>query len=143
MKEIDTSGWTPVGRSANSEYYAVGDHILAAVPNAGSSDTESTARENCAIQNAFFEKRGRGGLVVVFFDRMESQDKGARRVYQTEPDPNYFWGTALVGGSMLGRAMASFFLGLAKPRVPIKMCATLEEAKAWANELAKTGGKAA
>jgi hypothetical protein len=139
MKDIDTTGWNPAGRTSNTEYFAVGDDILAAVPDKGSADTEATARENCDFQNGFFEKRGRSGLVVVFFDRMASQDKGARRVYQSAPDPNLFWGTALVGGSMLGRAMASFFLGLAKPRVPIKMCASFDDARDWARELRAKG----
>jgi len=138
MRDIDTKGWTPVGETSNTQYYAIGDDILAAVPNAGAADTEATARENTNFQNDYFRKRERGGLVVVFFDRMVSQDKGARRVYQAEPDEKYFWGTALVGGSMLGRAMASFFLGLSKPKVPIKMCASLDDARAWANSLSTT-----
>jgi hypothetical protein len=41
----------------------------------------------------------------------------------------------MIGGSMLARAIGSFFLGLARPRVPFKLVATFPEGMAWARKL--------
>ena len=77
--------------------------------------------------------------MLVLFDRMKGQDAGARRVYQAEPDSKLLLGTALVGGTLLGRAMASFFLGLSKTQVRVKLFADLKDALRWARAL-KGGG---
>ena len=66
---------------------------------------------------------------MIFFDRMTSQDKDARKVYERMDD--VLTGTAMVGGSALTRAMISFFLGIARPRVPIKLFAEFGDAVAW------------
>ena len=71
---------------------------------------------------------------MIFFDNMVSQDKDARRAYQTDADPALMRGVALVGGSMLARAIGSFFLGISRPRVALKMFGTLEQARHWADE---------
>lgn len=139
MINPDTSGWKHVGDTTNTRYYLIEPHVLGAVPNQGSSDDAASARANTDFQNAFLRENG-GGAVVIFFDRMVSQDKDARRVYQTEPDPTVFHGAALVGGSALSRAMGSFFLGLSKPKVPLKMFASTEAALEWARGLGRTGG---
>ena len=92
----------------------------------------ASAEENVRFQNDHWRAEGRAGVVVVFADNLAEQDKGARRVYQTAPDPELMLGTVILGGTLLGRAIGSFFLGLAKPRIPIKLCSTLDEAVAWA-----------
>lgn len=130
----DTSTWKHVGDTSNTRYYLIEPHVLGAVPTRGTSDDGSSARANMTFQNAFLKEAG-GGVVVIFFDLMLSQDKAARRVYQTEPDPAVFRGAALVGGSLLSRAMGSFFLGLSKPKVALEMFADTEAALAWAREL--------
>jgi hypothetical protein len=135
MTQPDTSGWEAVGETSNTRYFAIRDRVLAAVPLPGSNDTLATARENVAFQGSFFAKRGQRGVVVVLLDNLVGQDKDARRVYQTEIDVERILVTCLVGGTLLSRAMASFFLGLAKPRVPIKMCKNLDEALAHADGL--------
>lgn len=137
---IDTSSWTPVGESTNTDYYAIDQYLLAGVPHEGAIDTETTARENVDFQNGHFRSAGHGGVVIIFFDRMVSQDTKARRVYQSAPDPDLMLGTALVGGTLLSRAMGAFFLGLAKTRIPVKMFADLEGARAWAAELLRARG---
>jgi hypothetical protein len=133
MTEPDTSGWESVGETSNTRYFAIRERVLAAVPLPGSSDTLDTARENVTFQGGFFAKRGTRGVVVVLLDNLVGQDKEARRVYQTELDVERVLVTCLVGGTLLSRAVASFFLGLAKPRVPIKMCKNLDEALAFAD----------
>jgi hypothetical protein len=132
----NTSRWESAGESTNTRYYKIEDGILAGVPHAGSVDDAASARSNIALQREYFQKTS-PGVCVVFFDNMVSQDKGARGVYQTEADPSFLLGTALVGGSLLSRAMGSFFLGLSKPRVKLKMFANLEDAIAWGRERIK------
>lgn len=134
MTEIDTTGWKPVGESANTDYFHIEPGVLGAVPRQGSVDDLASARDNVNFQNTYWREHG-GGVVVVFVDRLASQDKDARRIYQSEPDLSVFWGTALVGGSLLGRAIGSFFLGIARPAVPLKMCATLDDALLWARSI--------
>lgn len=134
MTVPDTSSWTHVGDAGNSRYYAVAEGILAAVPREGSVDDLSTARANATFQNDYFRQRG-PGVVLIFFDRMSSQDKDARRVYQSVPDPALMLASALIGGSLLSRAMGSFFLGLSKPKIPVKMFASLDDALPWARKI--------
>ena len=135
MMDVDTSRWTLVGETANSRYFELEPGILAAVPHPGSKDDRATASENQRFQNEHWCSRGRGGVVLVFFDRMVSQDKDARRVYQYEPDVRYMRATLLIGGTLLSRAMGSFFLGLTRSRIPVKMFGTLDEALAQARQI--------
>ena len=120
------------GESDNTVYYALDDGVLVAVPHEGSKDTGSSARSNRAEQVKYFRERGKKGGIVIFFDRMLSQDKDARRVY--EGMDVALTCTALVGGSMLARAMFSFFLGIARPRVPVKLFGDFESALSWVRE---------
>jgi hypothetical protein len=132
--DIDVSRWTLIGETSNARNYAVEPNVLAVVPHPGSHDTGETARENILAQAAHLRPRG-GGVVLIFFDNLASQDKDARRVYQAESDPDWMRGTALIGGSMMSRAIGSFFLGLSRPRTPLRMFESCEEALAWAREL--------
>jgi hypothetical protein len=135
--DIDPTKWTPLTPSLNSKNYEVEPGIYAAVPDSGARDTGETARDNIAKQREHLAPRG-GGVVVIFFDNLISQDKDARRVYQAESDPSWMHGTALVGGTMLSRAIGSFFLGLSKPRTPLKMFGSFDDALAWAREQNRT-----
>jgi len=132
--KIDVSGWKQLGEAGNSVYYEVAPRIIAAVPHPGSRDEEATARANVAFQLDYFRTAG-SGAVIAFFDNLVSQDKSARRVYQTDPDPALMLGTALVGGSMLSRAMGSFFLGLSRPVIPVKMFGAAADAVRWGRGL--------
>jgi hypothetical protein len=80
-------------------------------------------------------------VTVVVVDRVKDQDPRARRIWTDEVDSDLVCGLALVGSTMLGRAIASFFIGLARPRVPTVMVATVEQAVAWGGRtLANHGG---
>ena len=140
MVEPDITSWKKLGATANTQYYEIEPGILGAIPHQGTSDDEQTARQNNVFQMEYFRGGRLAGCVVVFFDRMKGQDAGARRVYQREPDSTLLLGTALVGGTLLGRAMASFFLGLSKTQVPVKLFGDLHEALHWARRL--SGGSA-
>jgi hypothetical protein len=142
MIQIDTSKWEAVGETANTRYFVIKEGVLGAVPHPRSTDNLTTARENMAFQNEYFKKRGEPGVVVIFFDALVEQDKDARRVYQTDGDDKLVLASLLVGGTLLSRAMGSFFLGLAKPRIPVKLFKGLDEALAWAEQLMSTQKRA-
>jgi hypothetical protein len=135
MIRPDTSGWTAIGRRGNSTYFVPFEGVLVAVPDEGCVDTAETARENQDFQHEHFRKRGRPGVILIYFDLINELNKDARDVY-TRSDPKYLRGVALVGGSLLSRAMASFFMGIiAKPLIPLRMFGSTEEALKWAREL--------
>lgn len=137
---VDTSGWKPIGESSNSRYFEIEKGLIAALPNPGARDDLASARNNLDFQHQYWRENG-PGVVLVFFDAMVSQDKEARSVYQTGTDPALMLGTALVGGSLLSRAMGSFFLGLSKPKTPLKMFGSVGDALAWAHQLMTTTEK--
>ncbi|UJR81647.1 hypothetical protein [Sandaracinus amylolyticus] len=129
---VQSHGLTHAGESRNTAYYRLDDDVLVAIPHEGSQDDGATARDNVARQREIFRATGKRGAIVIFFDRMTSQNKDARAVYQSMDD--VLTCTALVGGTMLTRAMASFFLGLSRPSVPIKLFATFDAALAWCRQ---------
>ena len=124
-----------VGRTVNSSYYVEDPRVLLAWPDAGALDTAQTATENMDFQINYFRSVGAPGIVMIFFDRMRGQDRGARQVYATRTNGSWAVGIALVGGSLLSRAIGAFFMGLSKPRVPIQMFATDEDAAPWIDQL--------
>ena len=135
MPEIDTTGWTPIGETANCLYFEIEPQVIAAVPHHGSSDNGATARQNVEFQLDYLRAHGGRGVVIVFFDQMTGQDSEARRMYSQLPDLSVMLGTALVGGTMLGRAIGTFFLGVARPRVPVQLFSAVAEALPWARSL--------
>ncbi len=79
---------------------------------------------------------GRPVVVVAFFDRTASGDSAARKVYNTEADPTTVCAAALLGGSMLGRAVANVFLAIVKPTgIQFRVFGEYDEALAWARKI--------
>jgi len=134
----DTSAWSPIGRSGNADFYEVEPGVLAVVPFDGVSDTADTALESIQIQLTHLRSSGRRAGTVVFMDPVVSQNSGARDVYRNAPDPTFQLGFALVGSTMLGRAVASVFMGLHPPRVPTRMFGTFQEALTWIRQTTVT-----
>jgi hypothetical protein len=134
----DTSTWSPIGRSPNADVFEVEPGVLAVVPFDGSTDTADTAAENIRIQLAHLRASGRRAGTVVFMDHVVAQNAGARDVYRNDPDPTFQTCFALVGNTMLGRAVISVFMGLHRPRVPTRMFGTLEDALAWIRQTTET-----
>ena len=134
----DTSGWSTIGRSGNADFYEVEPGVLAVVPFDGVSDTADTALESIQIQLTHLRSSGRRAGTVVFMDPVVSQNSGARDVYRNAPDPTFQLGFALVGSTMLGRAVASVFMGLHPPRVPTRMFGTFQEALTWIRQTTVT-----
>ncbi|MEM7158594.1 MAG: hypothetical protein AAF799_37485 [Myxococcota bacterium] len=126
--------WPIVGKTSNTVYYVDDEGVLLALPHAGAHDTGPTAHENVEFQKFHFDANHLPPIVAIFFDRLASQDRAARKVYADDPSPQWSVGFALIGGSMLSRAMGSFFLGLSQPQTPVKMFTTLQEARPWIRE---------
>lgn len=123
-----------LGETSNARCYRIEPRIVAVVPHPGCVDTEATAKENVDLQVRLLAAQG-SGVVIVFVDNIASQDKSARQVYNVRADPSIMIGSALLGGSPLGRAIGSFFLGLSRPKVKLRMFGDLSEALAWAREI--------
>ena len=134
----DTTAWLAIGRSTNADFFEIEPGVLAVVPFQGTSDTADTASESIQIQMTHLRASGRRAGTVVFMDTVVAQNAGAREVYRNEPDPTFQTGFALVGSTMLGRAVASVFMGLHPPRVPTRMFATFEDALAWIRNTVET-----
>ena len=132
---IDTTGWTPIGRSDNADFYQVEEGLLAVVPFEGTTDDARTARQSVQTQHDYLRPRGRRAGVLVFVDRVVEQDASARAVYRDEPDPAFVACYALVGGTAFGRAVGSIFIGISRPRVPTRMFGTVADAIAWARSM--------
>lgn len=129
--------WSPVGATCNTQYFLVGDDILIVYPNPGSVDDGASARENVAFQMGLAQKLGRPLGFVVVVSSLTSQDAEARRVYAAGMLPERSLGVALVVQNPLSRAIASFFLGLTKPKIPTKIVSSIEEGIASFEEVAR------
>lgn len=134
----DTSAWSPIGQSENADFFEIEPGVLAVVPFDGSTDTARTAAESIRIQIAHLRAYGRRAGTVVFMDSVVAQNSGAREVYRNAPDPMFQTCFALVGSTILGRAVSSVFMGLHPPRVPTRTFGTFQEALAWIQKIAET-----
>ena len=142
MEALDVSGLERVGGTSAGSYYLIASDVLLAWPNEGYVQTVDGARDSLQEQYRIAEERGRRHVVIVAVDRVQAQGAGSRRVWSREADPEIMCGLVLVGKTALTRAIASFFLGLTKPRVPTIMVSTIEEALSWAeSQLRDRGGE--
>ncbi len=132
----DTSGWTRVGETSNVDYFSIEPGLLAMVPHQGGIDGRETAQANSRFVNEYGRRAGRPIVLVSYFDGTASLDSAARKVYNDEADPTNVCGAALIGGSMLGRAIANVFLALVKPKgMVFRVFGNSSEALAWARRL--------
>lgn len=129
--------WKEVGSTSNTVYYVDHEGILLVLPHPRSHDTAATARENIDFQHRWFATHDDPPLLIIFFDRLASQDRAARKIYSEDTTSPWALGFALVGGSLLSRAMGSFFLGLARTAIPLKFFPSMPEARAWLHGLAR------
>lgn len=123
--------WPVLGRTDNASFLLADPRIIVVVPEEGCTDDESTARESIAFQHAYWKTHGASGAAIVLMDRVGHQTKEARRVYQALADPSLFTLFGLVSSSVFGRAVASVFMGLARPAVPTRMFGSLAQALEW------------
>ena len=135
MELIDTSGWTKVGGTAAGGYYELEPRILLALPNPGYVQDVEGARRSLAEFNRIAKDRGRAHVAIVLVDRVVSQNAGARRVWMDEIDHKLMCGLVMVCGSLLARAIGSFFIGLNRPRTPVSMVSSLDQARSAARRM--------
>jgi hypothetical protein len=127
--------WKEVGSTSNTTYYVDDERVLLVLPHPKSHDTAATARENIDFQHAWFAATDDPPVLIIFFDRLASQDRAARKFYSQDTTSPWALGFALVGGSLLSRAMGSFFLGLARTAIPLRFFPSMADARPWIRSL--------
>ena len=137
---VDTSSWKSVGSTSNSDYFESEPDVLVIIPHQNCADTKETANENVDFQHTHWKKNGRSGACIILFDHPSSQDKGARRVYAERSDLTVQTCAALVGGTALGRAIAGFFIGLSRPKIPTELFGDFESALLWSRRMNREHG---
>ncbi|MCX6155169.1 MAG: hypothetical protein NT007_13530 [Candidatus Kapabacteria bacterium] len=138
MMIVETSNWEKFGQSDNAEFFIIEESILSIVPFSKCTDDENTATQSVNIQLDFLRKEGKSAAIIIFMDNIVQQTSAARAIYRELPDPEVQLAYALVGGTNFGRAVASVFLGISKPKVPTKMFANFEQAINWCHSIIKT-----
>ena len=133
--EIHAEDWEEIGVTQNSTHFYVKPDIIVTIYHEKSVDTELKAREQLNFQEVFIKGKGKKMGLIVFIDNLVSQDAASRQVYAKEPDSKLFKGVSLVGGSMLSRGLASFFLGIKHTAVPMKFHASFQDACHWLEKL--------
>ncbi len=127
----DFSQYQHIGVVGDSDYYAVDPDIMLVVPKTSMVDTPQTARANADFIDAYARKLGRKCGTVVVMSNLLSQDAEARRIYRDLAENGLYFGAALVVDSLLSRALGSFFMGLSKPKIPMKLFDSVERSIEW------------
>jgi len=138
--EIDVETLEKVGTTDLSDHYLLEPNILLTIYRENSVDTQDTARKQLEFQEDYMRSKGHRFGLLVLIDNLVAQDAASRRVYAKEPSDGVFLGVALVGGSMLSRGVASFFLGISNTAVPMKFFATVRDAQGWFHKLQEKCG---
>jgi hypothetical protein len=120
-----------IGSTYNTDYFVDADDVIVVMPHVGLKDDAASARVNIKFQLDYQASTSRPCALVVVLTSLVSQDAEARRIYAEATDPSRFFATALVVGSPISRAIASFFLGLTKPKNPTRVVDSIESALAW------------
>lgn len=140
MAEFDPTVLPQVGGTGAGAYYELEPDIVVAVPREGYVQREPDARASLEEFGRIVRERGRRAALIILVDSVRSQDAASRRVWADEADPDLYCGLALVCGSALARAIGSFFIGLNRPRVPLRMVPDLETARHWARGMVEEHG---
>ncbi len=140
MATFDASQLKRVGGTAAGGYFELEQEIILAVPHEGYAQSERDARASLDEFARIVREMGRRATLIVLVDGVRSQDAASRRVWAEEADPELYCGLALVCSSALARAIGSFFIGLNRPRVPLKMFADLPAAQTWARQMLEEHG---
>jgi hypothetical protein len=138
----DSASGAPIGSTVNTEYFLLAPDVLLGVPYTNSLDDAVSAQANTLFQMNYARSAGMPCGIVILADRLASQDAAARRIYAEQMDPAQILGTALIVNSPLSRAIGSFFLGLTRPRVKLKMVSSIDDALAWIGVLRAERNKA-
>lgn len=124
-----------VGKTAATDFAIADPDILIGTPKPGTVDNPETAKDNVEFEANYARELGRRICVVILVDNLLSQDAETRRIYTEGLGEDVLYGVALVTGNALGRAIASFFMGLSKPKVPTKIFDSVSGAIVWAQSI--------
>jgi hypothetical protein len=69
--------------------------------------------------------------ILVYLINVKSIPRECRELYASEGTAKIISGAALLIGSPVSRVIGSFFLGLNKPRVPVKLFTSKSDAIKW------------
>lgn len=127
--------WKSIGRCGDCSYYEVEPGFLLVVPDQGACDTGESAEQQKAFQLAYCSEIGGRSVVGILYDNVRDQTRDAREVYRTWPSDGGVVGSALIGGTVLARAMISFFVGLSTTDIPTRSFPNVEDARLWARSL--------
>ncbi len=105
------------------------DGVIHGAIEVGVAETLEDAKENIA---AIAELAGgRRRPVIVNITKAKSVGREARSYYSGPECAQTTTAVALITGSMLGRAIGNFFLGLNKPAMPTRLFTSEEQALVW------------
>jgi len=138
--DIDPTSWPIVGGTSAGAYHEAEPDVWVAAPRMGYEQTGDTARASLEELNRLVRERGRRVGLIVLIDRVRSQDGASRRIWQSEIDPDVVCALALVGGTMLGRAIGSFFMGVYRPSIATTLVPSFDEALDWVRDRVRTHG---
>jgi len=127
----DWSRYLSVGTAAKTDYFAVDPDILLVVPHPGMVDTPDLARQNVEFQNGYARRLGCPCSTLVVLTHLLSQDAETRKIYGEMTASGLYFASALVVENALSRALGSFFIGLSKPPIPVRLFDGVENAVAW------------
>ncbi|MEI6666644.1 MAG: hypothetical protein WCP29_00705 [Acidobacteriota bacterium] len=127
----DLSQFHKLGTASLTDYYCADSDILLVIPQSGMVDTPQLAREHVDYQNAYARALGKPCSTLVVLSNLLSQDAESRRIYGEMGGTGLYFASALVVDNLLSRALGSFFIGLSKPRIPVKLFDTIEHGIAW------------
>jgi hypothetical protein len=129
------SEFQSVGKTVNTDFAIADPDILIGTPRPGTVDNPEAARANVEFEAKYARDLGKRCCVIILVGNLLAQDAETRRVYTEGIGDDLLYGLALVVGNPLGRAIASFFMGLSRPKVPTKMFDSVEGAIAWARSI--------
>ncbi|TPV96529.1 MAG: hypothetical protein B7733_04305 [Myxococcales bacterium FL481] len=128
---LDPESLRRLGGTDAGGWFEADAGIAVAIPRPAYQQTEAGARASLAELRRISREHQRCFAVIVLVDRVASQDASGRRVWSRELQVDDMASLALVCGSMLARAIGSFFLGLHRPPVPTVMVPTWSAALDW------------
>jgi hypothetical protein len=129
------SEFVSVGKTATTDFSAADPDILIGTPKPGTVDNVESAKVNVEFEGKYARELGKRICVVILVDNLLAQDAETRRVYTEGLGEDSIYGVALVSGNSMGRAIASFFMGFSKPKVPTKMFDSIQSAIVWARSI--------
>ena len=97
-------------------------------------DTTANITLEDAQKEVAFVKKNSGGqktLAVVNITKVKSVDQKARQLYAGPETGEVYKATALIVNSPVSKMLGNFFLGLNKPKMPVKLFNSVEEGIKW------------